>query len=146
MLYPIKYRLTSKDVFIQRTSSLKESPPSFNERSFFHKVFILLKVSLIKGHLPSKVIFHLKQFSVKDSFPSMVVFHQRLSFIRALITMNVFHQSLFFIKFCLPYFFHQQLSSIKGCLPSQVMFHQRSSSIKGCLSSRVMFHQRLIKG
>ena len=76
--------------------------------------------SSIKGHLPSKAIFHQRWSSIKGRLPSKVVFHK--SRLPSEVT------------------YPQRSSSISGLLSSKV--HQRSSSIKGRLSSKVVLHRR----
>ena len=89
---------------------------------FFHnlayKAFCMRKViscerlSLFKGCLPHKVVFHgwLSSF-IKGCLPSKVVFHQRLASIKL-----VFHQNFSSLKVHLSSKIHQRLPSIKGRL------------------------------
>ena len=108
-----------------------------------------LKVSSIKGRLPSNVVFHQMSSSVKGRLPSKVVFCQRSSSVKCRLPSNVvfqvvFHQRSSSVKGCLrsKVVFRQGSSSIKGCLLLKVVFVWRSSSVEGCLLSKVVFRQR----
>ena len=109
--------------FHQRVSSIKVL---FNQRLSSIKGCLPLK-----GHLPSKVVFHQMLSSTKGWLPSKIVFHQRSSSIK-----GHFYKKLSSIKVHFPskVILHQRLSCIKGHLQSSVVFHKRMSSIKGCLS------------
>ena len=88
---------------------------------------------VIKGCLPSKVVFHKWSSSIRRCLPLSDVFQQRSSSIKVCLPP----------KLVLPskVVFQPRLSSIKGPLPSNVVFHrsQRLSSIKICVPSKVVF-------
>ena len=94
------------------------------------KFFFFTKISSIKGHLTSKVVFNQRSSSIKGHLSSKFVFMQRSSSIKVRLSSKVV--------------FLQRWSFFKGRLQSKVIFRQRSSSIKGRLPSKVIFHQRCL--
>ena len=88
---------------------------TLHQRSSSIKVILQnRRSSSIKGHLPSKAVFHQRWSSIKGRLRSSS------------------------IKVVFPL----RSSSLEGRLPSVVFFHPRSSSIKGRLSSQVVLHLR----
>ena len=85
--------------------------------------------SSIKGHVPSKVVFHQRLSSIKWCLPSQAV---KVKSYKHFFSGNILYTLL-------KVFFHQRSSSVKGCLPSKVIFCQRLSSFKGRLPSKVVF-------
>ena len=84
---------------------------TLHQRSSSIKVILQnRRSSSIKGHLPSKAVFHQRWSSIKGRLRSSS------------------------IKVVFPL----RSSSLEGRLPSVVFFHPRSSSIKGRLSSQVV--------
>ena len=91
---------------------------TLHQRSSSIKVILQnRRSSSIKGHLPSKAVFHQRWSSIKGRLRSSS------------------------IKVVFPL----RSSSLKGRLPSVVFFHQRSSSIKGPPPSKVVFHQSYVQ-